>query len=227
MGFSLSRRLACEAAGTGVLVATVVGSGLMAQRLTADVAVQLLCNALPTAAILAVLIALLRPISGAHFNPVVSLVMAMRRALVWRDASLYVIVQSSGACMGTVLAHAMFEVPLWSASTHIRSGAAQWLAEGVASFGLVATILLAMAHGLRSLPVLVGTYIGAAYWFTASTSFANPAVTLARSLTDSFSGIRIEDVPGFVVAQLAGGLLAILAIAWLSKPVRRKSPEAQ
>lgn len=166
-----------------MLVATVVGSGLMAERLTGDIALQLLCNALATAAMLGVLISLLQPISGAHFNPVVCVVMALRRAMAWREAAAYAAAQLLGGIAGTWLAHAMFNEPVLQMATTVRWGAGQWLAEGVASFGLVAVILM----GRRAtMPVLVAAYIGAAYWFTASTSFANPAVTIARMLTDSF-----------------------------------------
>jgi len=214
----LSRRLAAEAAGTGLLVATVVGSGLMAERLTGDVALQLLCNALATAAMLGVLICLLQPISGAHFNPVVSVVMALRRAMGWRDAGAYGAAQVLGGIAGTWLAHAMFNEPVLQIASTVRWGAGQWLAEGVASFGLVAVILL----GRRSAtPVLVAAYIGAAYWFTASTSFANPAVTIARMFTDSFAGIRPGDGAAFIAAQLVGGLLAMAAVAWLSPQAQR------
>ena len=194
--------------GTALLVATVVGSGIMAQSLTTDTALALLGNTLPTGAILVVLITILGPISGAHFNPAVSLVFALRRELSWRDAALYTAAQILGGILGTIIAHAMFALPLVEASQHIRTGAPQWFAEAVAAFGLVAVILGGIQFQRSAVPWLVGLYITAAYWFTASTSFANPAVTIARALTDTFSGIRPADVPGFILAQLAGALIA-------------------
>lgn len=212
---TLSRRLAAEALGTCLLVATVVGSGIMAERLTDDGAVALLANTLPTGAVLAVLIAILGPVSGAHFNPVVSLVMALRRELNAPIAALYAIVQVAGGIAGTLLAHAMFELPLLQASQQVRSGNGQWLSEAVAAFGLVLVILAALRSRPVSVPALVGLYIGAAYWFTASTSFANPAVAIARALTDTFSGIRPLDVPAFIAAQVAGALLAAGLVGWL------------
>ncbi|MGV8954363.1 MAG: aquaporin [Cypionkella sp.] len=211
----LQRRLAAEALGTAVLVATVVGSGIMAETLTGDVALALLANTIATGAILVVLIACLGPISGAHLNPAVSLVFALRRELPIRDAALYAIVQIAGGVAGAWLAHAMFDLPLLQVSTRIRTGSGQWLSEGIAAFGLVAFILAGIKFERKAVPVLVGLYITAAYWFTASTSFANPAVAIARSLTDTFSGIRPLDVPGFVLAQLAGALLAMGLMSWL------------
>jgi len=211
----LARRLAAEALGTALLVATVVGSGIMAERLTTDTALALLGNTLPTGAILVVLITILGPISGAHFNPAVSLVFALRRELAPRDAALYALVQVLGGIAGTIVAHLMFgEAPL-QLSGHIRTGGPQWFAEVVAAFGLVAVILAGLVHARNAIPWLVGLYITAAYWFTASTSFANPAVTLARALTDSFSGIRPLDAPGFILAQLAGALIALVFCGWL------------
>ncbi|MDB5529413.1 MAG: family channel protein [Devosia sp.] len=211
----LARRLTAEALGTGLLVATVVGSGIMAQSLTTDVAVMLLANTLATGAILVVLITILGPISGAHFNPAVSMVMALRRELRPRDALGYLAAQVLGGIVGTVLAHAMFALPLLQASTRVRTGGAQWLSEGVAAFGLVAVILAGLHFRRTAVPWLVGLYITAAYWFTASTSFANPAVAIARSLTDTFSGIRPLDLPGFIAAQLAGALAALALMSWL------------
>ena len=214
----LSRRLVAEALGTALLVATVVGSGIMAESLTTDTALALLGNTLPTGAILVVLITILGPISGAHFNPAVSLVFALRRELTPRDAALYALVQVSGGIAGTIVAHLMFgEAPL-QLSGHIRTGGPQWFAEAVAAFGLVAVILAGLVHARNAIPWLVGLYITAAYWFTASTSFANPAVTLARALTDSFSGIRPLDAPGFIAAQLAGALIALAICGWLLAP---------
>jgi glycerol uptake facilitator-like aquaporin len=215
---NLSRRLFAEALGTALLVATVVGSGIMAQTLTTDTALALLGNTLPTGAILVVLITILGPISGAHFNPAVSLIFALRRELPWRDTALYTAAQIVGGIAGTIAAHAMFALPLIEASQHIRTGGAQWFAEVVAAFGLVAVILGGLKFQRNAVPWLVGLYITAAYWFTASTSFANPAVTIARALTDTFSGIRPADVPGFILAQLAGALIAWGIMAWLLRP---------
>jgi glycerol uptake facilitator-like aquaporin len=209
------RRLTAEALGTAALVMAIVGSGIMAERLTGDVAVALLCNALATGAALVVLIAVLGPVSGAHFNPVVSLVFALRRELPAADALLYAAAQVLGGIVGTIAAHAMFELPLVAASAHVRAGGGQWLAEGIAAFGLVFVILGGVRVDRRAVPWLVGLFILSAYWFTASTSFANPAVTIARALTDTFAGIRPADVPAFIAAQLAGGLCAWGAAAWL------------
>lgn len=196
----------------------------MAERLTDDVAVALLANTLPTVAILVVLISLFGPISGAHFNPAVSLVFALRRELSSRDLAAYVAVQVIGGIAGAWLVHLMFEAPVLQLSTHIRTGPAQWLSEGVATFGLVLTILIGLRQRPDTVPVLVGLYIGAAYWFTASTSFANPAVTIARALSDSFSGIRPLDAPGFIVMQILGALLAAAIAGWLAGPARETQP---
>lgn len=214
----LPRRLAAEALGTAVLVATVVGSGIMAERLTNDVAIALLGNTIPTGAILFVLITILGPVSGAHFNPIVSLVAALRGELTWRVAALYGAVQVLGGIAGTLVAHLMFEAPLLQLATHVRSGSAQWFSEGVASFGLVLVILAGLRFQKSAVPALVGLYITAAYWFTASTSFANPAVTIARTLTDTFSGIRPVDAPGFIAAQIVGALMALAFASWLLQP---------
>ena len=213
--FNLSRRLAAEALGTAFLVATVVGSGIMADRLSDDVALTLLGNTLPTGAILVVLISILGPISGAHFNPAVTLVFALRRSITPAAALAYVVVQIAGGILGTLAAHLMFELPLFELSTTVRAGPGQWWAEVVASFGLVGTILAALRFRADAIPWLVGLYITAAYWFTASTSFANPAVAIARSLTDTFSGIRPADVPGFIVAEMLGSALALFVFGWL------------
>ena len=203
----LARRVAGEGLGSVLLTATVVGSGIMAQRLSGDnLAIALLANTAATVAVLAALIALLGPVSGAHFNPAVSVIESLRGRLGWRDAAAYVITQIIGCCAGALLAHAMFELPLWQFSSRIRSGPAQWLAEGVATFGL-----LLVVHGHRrpeDAPWMVSAWIGAAYWFTASTSFANPAITIARSLSNTFSGIRPIDVPPFIMAQLVGAFAA-------------------
>lgn len=211
----IARRLAAEALGAALLVSTVVGSGVMAQQLTSDIALALLGNTLPTGAILVVLITILGPISGAHFNPAVSLVFALRRELPFAEFVPYVVAQILGALVGTVVAHLMFNLPLIEASAHIRSGGAQWFSEAVATFGLVIVILAGIRFQPAAVPWLVGLYITAAYWFTASTSFANPAVTIARALTDTFSGIRPVDVPGFILAQLAGALIAMALAGWL------------
>ena len=213
--FDLPRRLVAEALGTALLVATVVGSGIMAETLTKDVALALLGNTLPTGAILVVLITILGPISGAHFNPAVSLVFALKRDLTARDALSYMAVQVAGGLVGTMMAHAMFALPLFEASLKMRTGGAQWLAEGVAAFGLVATILAGIRFERASVPWLVGLYITAAYWFTSSTSFANPAVAIARSMTNTFSGIRPTDLPGFVAAELCGAVAALMLMSWL------------
>ena len=215
MKASLAQRLAAEALGTAFLVATVVGSGIMAERLTRDVALELLANTLPTGAILVVLITILGPISGAHFNPAVSLVFAVKRELAARETALYVAVQIAGGVMGTVAAHLMFALPMMAPSMKARTGLALWFAEWVATFGLIVTILAGIRFPRSSVPWLVGLYITAAYWFTASTSFANPAVAIARSLTDTFSGIRPIDVPGFIVAQLVGALCGMALSGWL------------
>ena len=213
--FDLPRRLAAEALGTALLVATVVGSGIMAESLTRDTALALLGNTLPTGAILVVLIAIFGPISGAHFNPAVSLVFALKRELTPRDALLYMTVQVIGGIAGTMVAHAMFALPLLGASLKMRTGGGQWLAEGVAAFGLVATILAGLRFDRPAIPWLVGLYITAAYWFTSSTSFANPAVAIARSLSNTFSGIRPADLPGFIAAELCGAIAALMLMNWL------------
>lgn len=214
-GFDLPRRLVAEALGTALLVAAVVGSGIMAENLTKDIALALLANTLATGAILVVLIAGLGPISGAHFNPAVTAIFALKRELSWNEALLYVSAQIIGGIGGTVIAHAMFALPLLDASHKIRTGGAQWFAEGVAAFGLVTTILAGMRFNRTAIPWLVGLYIVAAYWFTASTSFANPAVAIARSLTNTFSGIRPHDLPGFIAAELTGAVAAYALLGWL------------
>ncbi len=213
--FDLPRRLTAEALGTALLVATVVGSGIMAESLTRDVALALLGNTLPTGAILVVLITILGPISGAHFNPAVTLIFALKRELTPRDALLYIVAQIAGGIVGTMMAHAMFALPLLDASLKMRTGGAQWLAESVAAFGLVATILAGVRFERSSVPWLVGLYITAAYWFTSSTSFANPAVAIARSMTNTFSGIRPTDLPGFIAAELCGAVAALMLMSWL------------
>src|SRR5271163_779692 len=213
--FDLSRRLAAEALGTAFLVATVVGSGIMAESLTKDVALALLGNTLPTGAMLVVLITIFGPISGAHFNPAVSLVFVLKRDLPARDAIVYVAAQVAGGIVGTMAAHLMFALPLLDLSMKARTGGAQWFAEGVATFGLVGTILAGIRFERAAVPWLVGLYITAAYWFTASTSFANPAVAIARSLTNTFSGIRPVDLPGFIAAEFCGAIVALMLMSWL------------
>jgi glycerol uptake facilitator-like aquaporin len=213
--YDLSRRLAAEALGTALLVATVVGSGIMAETLTRDTAVALLGNTLPTGAMLVVLITVLGPVSGAHFNPVVSLVFALKRELSVTEASLYTLAQIIGGIAGTVAAHLMFALPILDISLRARTGGAQWFAEFVAAFGLVATILGGLRFQRDAVPWLVGLYITAAYWFTASTSFANPAVAIARSFTNTFSGIRPADVPGFIAAETAGAVTGLVVMTWL------------
>jgi glycerol uptake facilitator-like aquaporin len=205
----LSRRLLAELLGSLLLAAAVVGSGVMGERLAGgNVAVALLANTGATVAALATLIALLGPLSGAHFNPAVSLVDALRGRLSWTNMAAYSLAQVAGCCAGALLAHAMFELPMVQSSVHIRTGTAQWLAEGVATLGL---LLVVLGHRRsEDAPWMVSAWIGGAYWFTASTSFANPAITIARSLSNTFSGIRPIDVPGFVVAQFVGALAALL-----------------
>jgi glycerol uptake facilitator-like aquaporin len=215
----MERRLAAEALGTGILVTAVVGSGIMAQRLTSDVALALLANTLATGAILVVLITILAPISGAYLNPSVSLIACLRGKLTSQEAACYVAVQVLGGIAGALLAHAMFGLALAQLGTVARTGAGQWLSEGVASFGLITVILGASCFASKATPWLVGLYITSAYWFTASTSFANPAVTIARAFTDTFSGIRPIDVPSFILAQLGGALLALVVVRWLVRDI--------
>jgi glycerol uptake facilitator-like aquaporin len=216
MTIELSRRLAAEALGTAFLLVAVVGSGIMAERLAGgNIAIALLANAIATGAALVVLITVLGPLSGAHFNPAVTLWFAVRGEIARADAMLYAAVQILAAIAGVWLVHAMFDLPLLEVSSKLRDGPAQWLAEFVATFGLLLTIAGGLRFAPASLPMLVGLYITGAYWFTASTSFANPAVTLARSLTDSFAGIAPISVPGFIVAQLASTALAAFALPWL------------
>jgi glycerol uptake facilitator-like aquaporin len=205
---TLMRRAFAEALGSLLLAATVIGSGIMAERLAGgNTAIALLANTGATVAVLAVLIALFAPVSGAHFNPAVTLVMTARRQLSWNEASVYVLSQIFGCCAGALLAHAMFEMPLLQFSSHSRTGVAQWLAEFVATAGLLLVIL--GLRDARKVPWAVAAWIGAAYWFTASTSFANPAITIARSLTDTFSGVRPIDAPAFIGAQLIGAFTAL------------------
>jgi glycerol uptake facilitator-like aquaporin len=213
--YDLNRRLAAEAIGAAFLVAAVVGSGIMADRLTDDTALALLGNTIPTGAILVVLITILGPISGAHFNPAVTMVFALRREIALSAALLYVVAQLGGGIAGALLAHAMFDLPLVQVSETVRTGGGQWLAEAVAAFGLVFTILAGLRFRSDAVPWLVGLYITAAYWFTASTSFANPAVAIARAFSNTFAGIRPVDLPGFIVAEFLGALLAMMFAGWL------------
>jgi glycerol uptake facilitator-like aquaporin len=213
---ALARRAVAELLGTALLLATVVGSGIMAAKLAAgNGALALLGNTLPTGAILVVLILIFAPVSGAHFNPAVTLALVSRGKLPMRVALLYLAAQALGAVIGAWIAHLMFELPVTQLSSTVRTGAGQWIAEAVATFGLLLTIFGCLAGARAAIPYAVGLYITAAYWFTASTSFANPAVTIARSLTDTFSGIAPDGVPAFIAAQLAGAALATLLAAWL------------
>jgi glycerol uptake facilitator-like aquaporin len=213
---SFGRRIFSEWLGTAFLLAAVVGSGIMAERLAGgNVALALLCNTIPTGAILVVLILVFGPLSGAHFNPVVSLAFALRGELPWTIATSYVAAQLGGAIAGVWLAHLMFELPVWQLSTTARLGWGQWTAEAIAAFGLLLTILGCAARTPAATPYAVGLYITSAYWFTASTSFANPAVTIARSLSNSFAGIAPGGVPAFIAAQLIGGGIAVLLAGWL------------
>jgi glycerol uptake facilitator-like aquaporin len=213
---SLSRRITAEALGTGLLVATVVGSGIMAERLAGgNVAIALLGNTIPTGAILVVLILALGPVSGAHFNPAVSIVMGVTGALPWSEVVFYTAAQLVGGCLGTLAAHAMFGVDLFQVATTARTGSSQWFAEFVATFGLLLTIISVARSRTEALPFAVGLYITAAYWFTASTSFANPAVTIARALTNTFSGIAPANVAGFIVAQIVGAIAGLALCRWL------------
>jgi glycerol uptake facilitator-like aquaporin len=213
---SLAQRSVAECLGTAFLLAAVVGSGIMAQKLAGgNSALALLCNTLPTGAILAVLILTFSPISGAHFNPAVSVAFALRRELSWPNAVTYIVAQIIGGVIGVWIAHLMFELPVWQVSSNARTGAGQWLAEFVATFGLLLTILGCVARTPAAVPYAVGLYITSAYWFTASTSFANPAVTIARSLSDTFAGIAPTGVLAFITAQFVGMLAAVVLGRWL------------
>ena len=219
----LPRKLLAEWLGSLLLAATVVGSGIMAEQLSGgNVAIALLANTAATVAVLVMLIALFGPISGAHFNPAVSLILVFRKSLRFDHALLYIVAQIIGCCLGALLAHAMFDMSLLQISTHVRSGFAQWLAESIATFGL---ILVVLGHQrAEQAPWMVAAWIGAAYWFTSSTSFANPAITIARSLSNTFSGIRPTDVPGFIVAQLVGAVVAF-ACCYVLFPTRQATAE--
>ena len=218
---SLDRRLAAEFLGTAFLLATVIGSGIMAQKLSdGNGALALLGNTLPTGAILAVLILIFGPVSGAHFNPAVSFAFALRGMLAQKEAPLYVVVQIAGALIGVWVAHLMFEMPIWQLSTTVRTGMGQWLAEAIAAFGLLLTIFGCVARAPGAVAYAVGLYITAAYWFTASTSFANPAVTIARGFSDTFAGIAPGGVVAFIIAQLIGVTAAVCLATWLWQKVR-------
>jgi glycerol uptake facilitator-like aquaporin len=219
------KRLVDEFLGTAFLLAGVVGSGIMAAKLAGgNGALALLCNTLPTGAILAVLILTFGPISGAHFNPAVSIALASRREIPARVAAMYIAVQIIGGIVGVLAAHAMFELPLWQLSATVRTGPGQWLGEFVATFGLLLTIFGCAARTPAAIPYAVGLYITAAYWFTASTSFANPAVTIARALSDTYAGIAPAGVLAFVVAQLAGAGAAVGLAQWLWPRLKHATP---
>lgn len=221
-------RILAEGIGSALLLATIVGSGIMATKLAdGNVALALLCNALPTGAMLVVLILIFGPVSGAHFNPVVTLALALARRFPWRDCAPYIAVQLAGAVFGVWAAHMMFEVPVLQLSATARTGPGQWLAEAIATFGLVLTIFGCISRAPASTAMAVGLYITAAFWFTASTSFANPAVTIARALTDTFTGIRPVDVMPFIVAQCVGASIGAMAAALLwPMPVEREASAA-
>jgi glycerol uptake facilitator-like aquaporin len=222
---SVSQRLAAEALGSALLLATVIGSGIMGDKLAGgNVALALLGNTLPTGAILVVLITMLGPISGAHFNPAVTSIFLIKGEITARLSIGYIVAQIVGAAIGVLVAHAMFDLPLLQLSGKIRSGPDQWLAEAVATFGLLLTILVTLKSKPAAVPVSVGLYITAAYWFTASTSFANPAVTIARAFSDTFAGIRPDDVLPFIVAQFVGAFAALLVVKFLlAEPSRASS----
>jgi glycerol uptake facilitator-like aquaporin len=219
------RRIVAEGLGSLLLAATVIGSGIMAERLAAgNIAIALIANTGATVAVLATLIALFGPVSGAHFNPVVSLVQALRGALTWREAAAYVPIQVLGCCTGAVLAHAMFSLPLIQSSLHERTGMGQWIGEFVATLGL---LLVVLGHRkAEDAPWMVAAWIGAAYWFDSSTSFANPAITIARSLSNTFAGISPSHVPAFILAQLLGALAAVPAARLLFPNPRLASPSS-
>ena len=213
---TLGRKLFAEWLGTAFLLAVVVGSGIMGERLAGgNIAIALLANSLATGAILVVLILIFAPISGAHFNPAVTLSFLLQGWIGPRVAAAYVVVQIAGGIFGVVVAHMMFEAPLLSLSTTARTGASQWTAEFVATFGLVATILGCLRARPEATPYAVGLFITAGYWFTSSTSFANPAVSVARTLTDTFAGIRPTDAPAFIIAQIAAAVVVTLVFRWL------------
>lgn len=221
MTFSLSRRLVAEFFGTALLLAIVVGSGIMGERLAGgNIAVALLGNSLATGAGLVVLILIFGPVSGCHINPAVTLAFVIRRDITRRDAVFYIAVQVLGAVVGVIVAHIMFDHPMIAVGIKARTGTGQWLGEAVATFGLVLTIMGCLRFRAAAVPYAVGLYITAGYWFTSSTSFANPAVTLARSLTDTFTSIRAADAPMFIAAQIAGAMLAVTLARWILTEAR-------
>jgi glycerol uptake facilitator-like aquaporin len=223
---TLSRRLTAEAVGTGFLLAVVIGSGIMGERLAGEnVAIALLANTLATGAGLVALILTFGPISGAHINPAVTLADASQGGLPWHEAGLYIVAQILGAFAGVAAAHLMFSEPVFFASAHVRTGPAQWWSEFIATFGLVSVIWGCVRTRSTAVPFAVGAYITAAYWFTASTSFANPAVTLARAASDTFAGIRPIDAPGFIIAQLLGATAATLLFRWLIPTLPDEAPD--
>jgi len=212
----LSRRAVAEWLGTALLLAAIIGSGIMAERLSGgNGALALLCNTLATGAMLTVLILVFGPLSGAHFNPAVTVSFALQGKTPLADAVVYIAAQIAGAIIGVWIAHLMFEMPAFQLSTHVRTGAGQWLAEMIATFGLILTIFACLARTPAAIPYAVGLYITAAYWFTSSTSFANPAVTIARALSDTFAGVAPDGVPAFIFAQIAGMLCALPVLRWL------------
>lgn len=224
-GFSLSKKFCAEALGTALLLATVVGSGIMGETLSGgNDGLALLANAIATGAMLVVLILIFGPVSGAHFNPAVTMVFALRKDITLGEAGAYVVVQCLAGIIGVLLAHAMFDTDIVQSSLRVRTGASQWLAEAVATFGLLASILGCLRWRPDAVAYAVGLYITAGYWFTASTSFANPAVTLARTFTDTFAGIRLADAPAFVIAQLVGAAIALAIFSWLLAEADRPAP---
>jgi glycerol uptake facilitator-like aquaporin len=224
MQFDMGRRLAAEALGTLILVMAVIGSGIMAENLAGgNDAVALLCNTIATGAVLFVIITIFASVSGAHFNPAVSLVVALRGDLDWRTAALYIVAQIAGGCLGAVFAHLMFGLDLFQLGAKARNGIGQWAGEFIATFGLIGTILGCVRFKPEAVATAVALYITSAYWFTASTSFANPAVTIARSLSDTFAGIAPGDAPGFIAAELLGALAAAWLFGWLFAPEKPRS----
>lgn len=227
MSSSFQQKLGAEFLGTAFLLATVVGSGIMAESLAGgNVAIALLGNTIPTGAILFVLITMLGPISGAHFNPAVTVAFLLRGDISARDSAAYIAIQIAGGIAGVLAAHLMFDETLFQLSGKVRNGPAQWFAEWVATFGLVATILLTLRANAAAVPAAVGLYITAAYWFTASTSFANPAVTIARSFSDTFAGIRFVDMPAFIGAQIIGAICALYMCRWLLETGEKRTAAA-
>lgn len=216
MKFDMTRRLVAEALGTLILVMAVVGSGIMAEKLGGgNQALALLCNTIATGAVLYVIITIFAPVSGAHFNPVVSLAAALRGELEWRSTFAYAVLQIAGGCVGALLAHLMFGLDLIQLGSTARTGLGQWIGEFIATFGLIATILGCVRFKPEAVATAVALFITSAYWFTASTSFANPAVTIARSLSDTFAGIAPHDAPGFIAAELFGALAGAYLFGWL------------